>query len=148
MFNYCLVSYLSALLIGQGLKPFIMYFKIHKFDFKYAFSSGGYPSSHSAGATALATSILIQEGINSTYFAISFVLALIVIYDSFNVRWYAGRNIVLTKQLVKDLKSQIDINKPIYNEELKEVLGHNKSEIISGIFLGILLPIVIYLIWR
>ncbi len=147
-FNYPLLSYICSLFIAQGVKPLIMLFKTKKFSLKYAFSSGGYPSAHSAGVTSLALSIGIKEGFNSSLFAISFVLAVIVIYDAFNVRWYAGRNIKLTRQLVIDLKDKIDLNDPIYNEKLKDVLGHTKLEIITGILLGIIVALVVYLIWR
>lgn len=147
-FNYPLVSYICALFIAQGAKPLIMYFKTKEFSFKYAFSSGGHPSSHSAGVVALALSVAIIEGIDSTLFAIASVFAVIVIYDAFNVRWYAGRNIKLTKQVIEDLKDTIEKNDPIYDEKLKEVLGHKKAEIVTGILLGIVVALVLYLIWR
>lgn len=147
-FNYPLVSYIGALFTAQGLKPFIMLIKTRKFSSKYAFSSGGYPSAHSAGVTALALSSGIKEGFNSTPFAIAAVLAVIVIYDSFNVRWYAGRNIKLTKQIIKDLRDAVDKKDPIYEEQIKDALGHTKLEIITGILLGVVVALVVYLIWR
>ena len=148
MSYYPLVTYLVSLAIAQGVKPFIMYIKTKQFSLKHIFDSGGYPSAHSAGVVSLATSVGLSDGFGSSTFAIAFVLAVIVMFDAINVRWYAGRNNVLTKQIVKDLKYTIDENDPIYNDDLKDVLGHTKPELVTGIILGIFVAIVLYLIWR
>ena len=145
---YPLVSFLVAVIIAQGVKPFIMYPKTKQFKINYAFNSGGYPSSHSASVTSLAMAIGYKEGFDSSFFAICFCLTVVVIFDAFNVRWYAGRNIKLTKQLVEDLQDFIDETDPIYNEKLKDVLGHTKLEIVTGTLLGIAIATILYLLWR
>lgn len=145
---YPLTSFISAVVLAQGVKPFIMWPKTKKFKLSYAFNSGGYPSSHSAGVTALTMAIGLKEGFDSSFFAICCCLTAVVVFDAFNVRWYAGRNIKLTKQLVEDLQDYIDETDPIYNEKLKDVLGHTKLEILTGLMLGIYLAIVLYLLWR
>ena len=146
--NIPLTSYLSSLFIAQGVKPFIMWLRTRKFSLKYAFSSGGYPSAHGAGVVSLCLSTGLVEGFASTMFAISFVLMLIVMYDAINVRWYAGENNKLTKHLIKDLENIIDESDPVYETELKDVLGHTKLELISGILTGIAVALVVYFIWR
>ena len=60
----------------------------------------------------------------------------------------ASGNISLTKQLVEDLQYIIEMKDPIYDEKFKEVLGHTKLELVSGVFLGILVSIVLYFLWR
>jgi acid phosphatase family membrane protein YuiD len=67
------------------------------------------------------------------------IFSLIVLYDAANVRYYAGRNIQLTQQLVKDIQtlSTIKLDDPIYLMKIKEVLGHQWFEVIGGVVLGL-----------
>ena len=77
---------------------------------------------------------------------ITCVFSFIVIYDAANVRYYAGRNIQLTKQLISDLETLkgLKFNDPIYHEKIKSVLGHKFIEILGGILLGILVSLSMY----
>ena len=145
---YPLVSFLIALLIAQGAKPFIMLLKTGEFRLKYLIASGGYPSSHSASVVALCLSIGLKDGFDSSIFALSLGIVMIVLFDAVNVRYYSGRNISLTQQLIEDLQYIIEMKDPIYDEKFKEVLGHTKLETITGIFLGIFVSIVLYFLWR
>ena len=145
---YPLVSFLIAVFIAQGVKPFIMLIKTGDFRLQYLIASGGYPSSHSAGLVALCLSIGLKDGFDSSYFAIAFAIMVVVLFDAVNVRYYSGRNISLTKQLVEDLQYIIEMKDPIYDEKFKEVLGHTKLELVAGVFLGILVSIVLYFLWR
>ena len=145
---YPLISYLIALSIAQGVKPFIMLWKTGEFHLHYLIESGGYPSSHSASVVALCLAIGLKEGFDSSVFAISFGIMMIVLFDAINVRYYSGRNISLSQQLVEDLKYIIEMKDPIYDEKFKEVLGHTKLELITGILLGIIVSVVLYFLWR
>jgi len=145
---YPIVATVIALVIAQAAKPFIMLFKTGDFKLSYLIASGGYPSSHSATVVALCLSTGLKEGFDSTLFAISFVIMIIVLFDAVNVRYYSGKNISLTQQLVEDLKYIIEMKDPIYDEKFKEVLGHTKLELVAGILLGIVVSVVLYFIWR
>ena len=133
-------------LLAQVLKPYFLYRKTKRFDIHQTIASGGFPSSHSSTVTALSTAIALQQGIESTYFAISLIFSIIVIYDAVNVRYYAGKNIQLTKQLVSDLEkiNQTTFDNPIYHEKIKTVLGHKLIEVIGGIGLGLIVALLIY----
>ena len=135
-----------ANLLAQVLKPYFLYRKTKRFDIHQTIASGGFPSSHSSTVTALSTAIALQQGIESTYFAISLIFSIIVIYDAVNVRYYAGKNIQLTKQLVSDLEkiNQSTFDNPIYHEKIKTVLGHKLIEVIGGIGLGLIVALLIY----
>ena len=89
----------------------------------------------------------IQEGFNSALFAVTAIFAFIVMYDACHVRYYSGKNIELTQQLIKDLKDEakinIDYDEPIYKEQLKAVLGHKFTEVIGGFIIGLLIPLII-----
>lgn len=136
---YPLMAALSSWFIAQAVKPFVYYYRSGVFDFHYTFASGGFPSSHSSTVTALAIAVGIKESFESTYFAIALILAVIVIYDAVNVRYYAGKNIQLTKQLISDLQDivSLKLDDPIYNEKMKDVLGHRYVEAAGGIILGL-----------
>lgn len=141
-------SFVTAVLVAQILKPFFNAFVTKKINLKLCFSSGSFPSSHSAGVSSLALATGIQEKFSSTIFAITIAFAIIVIYDAANVRYFAGKNIKLTKQLIKDLKNQsnIEINDEEYDYPKKEVLGHTWVEVFGGIVLGLIVSIVIFVI--
>ena len=137
---------ITAAILANLLKPYFLYRKTKRFDIHQTIASGGFPSSHSSTVTALSTAIALQQGIESTYFAISLIFSIIVIYDAVNVRYYAGKNIQLTKQLVSDLEkiNQTTFDNPIYHEKIKTVLGHKLIEVIGGIGLGLIVALLIY----
>lgn len=143
---YPIMAALLANVIAQIMKPFFLYFRTKHFDIHQTIASGGFPSSHSSTVVALSTSIGLQQGFESPFFAIAIVFSLIVIYDAVNVRYYAGRNIQLTKQLISDLEdmSKVKFSDPIYQEKIKSVLGHKFIEAIGGICLGIMVALSLY----
>lgn len=142
-----LVTALVCNLLAQILKTVFYYLKSGEWDLHWVVASGGFPSSHSSTVTGLAMAIGIQEGFNSALFAVTAIFAFIVMYDACHVRYYSGKNIELTKQLIKDLKDEakinIDYDEPIYKEELKAVLGHKFTEVIGGFVIGLLIPLFI-----
>lgn len=142
------IASLIAHTISQFLKPFTEWPKIKRFHIQAIFMSGGFPSSHTATLFALATTVGLIEGFNSTYFMITLVFALLFAYDAMNVRLYAGRNIKLTKKLIEDLQkhesTHIDLEEPIYTIKMKDVLGHKLIEVIAGGILGIVIGLIYY----
>ena len=136
---------LSALL-AQLLKPIIYYFKTHRWNIWLVKDSGGMPSSHTALVTALALSVGLQERFSSTIFAVTAALAVIVIYDAANVRYYSGQNIKVTQQLVNDVQEELhtEFDNPIYQIKLKDVLGHKWTEVLGGFVLGAFIALVFH----
>ena len=143
---YPLWSFVTAVIVAQISKPFWELLTEKRFRPQLIFASGGMPSSHTAGVAALCLSIGFQESFVSPLFSVTLALGLIVSYDAANVRYYAGKNIQLTKQVIKDLKKKhdIELDHPIYNETLKEVLGHKWSEVISGAVIGLLTAFLVH----
>jgi len=136
---------LSAVL-AQLLKPIVHYMKTGKWNLWLIKDSGGMPSSHTALVTALALSVGLQEAFSSTIFAVTAALAVIVIYDAANVRYYSGQNIKVTQQLVKDVQEELntEFTNPIYQIKLKDVLGHKWMEVVGGGILGAFIAIVFH----
>lgn len=137
-----------ANVLAQILKPFFHYLRTRDFNPHYTIACGGFPSSHTSTVTALVTAVAIVEGIHSTLFAVTMIFALIVIYDAVNVRYYAGKNIQLTKQLISDLEEtfKLKLDDPIYFEKMKQVLGHRYVEALGGLILGIVVAIIMALL--
>lgn len=130
--------------VAQVSKPFFYYYRTGKFDIRYTIACGGFPSSHTSTVTALTIAVGIIKGITSTYFQIAAIFSFIVIYDAINVRYYAGKNIQLTKHLINDLVDMIKLplDDPIYHERMKDVLGHRIVEAVGGFVVGVVVPLV------
>ena len=142
---YPLVTALLSNILAQVLKTVVYYYRTGKWDFHWVLASGGFPSSHSSTVTALSLSIGIQEGFDSAIFAVTTIFSFIVMYDACHVRYYSGKNIELTQQLVKDLREMtgLHFDDPIYQEKLKNVLGHKFIEVIGGFVVGLAVPLIL-----
>lgn len=142
---YPLVTALLSNILAQVLKTVVYYYRTGKWDFHWVIASGGFPSSHSSTVTALSLSIGIQEGLDSAIFAVTTIFSFIVMYDACHVRYYSGKNIELTQQLVKDLREMtgLHFDDPIYQEKLKNVLGHKFVEVIGGFVVGLAVPLIL-----
>ena len=119
--------------IAQIAKPIIEYIRKRKVNLRLLVSAGGMPSSHSASVCALATAVAIQEGVRSTLFAISFILAIIVMYDAAGVRRAASIQARILNQIIDELFQ----GHPISETRLRELLGHTPVEVFAGAILGI-----------
>jgi len=149
--NYPLEVSILTVLIAQFLKLPIHYFIHKKWIPTILFSTGGMPSSHCAFVTALTLSLALTEGIASPLFAISFVLAGIVIHDSIGIRREAGKHATVLNDMKKqfyDIFNELNKgkakNKLIVGKRLKELLGHEPLEVISGMLLGITIVLITY----
>ena len=130
--NKILISAMISWFVAQALKVVFYYIKHHKFDISKFFSSGSMPISHSAFVTALVVAVGMVEGVGSTFFAISVVLATVVMYDASGVRRAAGRQARIINQIVFDFYKE----KQVKTEKLKELLGHTPLEVFVGAILG------------
>ena len=124
-----------SMFIAQFLKIFSPIFKKRKPTFSLLFETGGMPSSHSASVSSLCTSVAIIYGVDSVYFAISFVLATIVMYDATGIRREAGKHAKALNQLLFENKKDIFETKQF--KEFKEFLGHTPLEVLAGCILGV-----------
>ena len=81
--NYLLISAGTAWIVAQIFKIFTGIFHERKFNIvNLLFGTGGMPSSHSAAVTALTVSAGVQYGLASPEFAISAILAIVVMRDA------------------------------------------------------------------
>ena len=76
--NYPLVAAMAAILISQITKIPVARFLKRPVTITLMFSTGGMPSSHSAGVTALVTAFIIQYGFDSPFTAIAGTFGILV----------------------------------------------------------------------
>lgn len=138
-FNSIFVTSIIAWAVAQLLKVMLVLLHDKKLDFSRLVGSGGMPSSHSSFVTSLATGIGITDGFASSTFAISFVLALVVMYDAAGIRRAAGQQAKLLNRIVDEWQSD---DAETRNKRLKELLGHTPAEVFAGAVLGIVIGII------
>lgn len=133
--NKILIAALSGWVIAQ-LAKVILYTIVNKqFSFERLTGSGGMPSSHAATVCALATAAK-RFGAGSFEFAVSFVLASIVLYDARGVRLETGKQAVTITAIIDHLLNEGKILKlPEY--KLKELIGHTPFQVLIGSIMGI-----------
>lgn len=128
---------LTVLLAGFGaqLVKLIVYGVKHKnLSWHDLVVTGGMPSSHSAFVVSLATIIYLMEG-TSTAFAVSLVLAFIVLRDAFGVRRTVGEEGVILTHVLKKLKLH---DKPHFS------MGHTPWQVLVGSLIGLVVAIGVY----
>ncbi|KIL42140.1 hypothetical protein SD70_02925 [Gordoniibacillus kamchatkensis] len=135
-----LVTGLVGVGLAQVLKLPIHYWSRGEWDWSQMFSSGGMPSSHSAGAAALAAYLAMKKGVSSADFAISTVFGLIVMYDAMGIRRHAGEMAVELNGLDAQVEKLANLHPGVYHrrreEALKERLGHLPREVLASALVG------------
>ena len=140
--NVIFLSAAAGWLVAQVLKTIIHMLFTKKFVAERLVGSGGMPSSHSATVCALATSACISHGADSFEFAISIVLALIVMYDAMGVRRETGIQAKLINEMMEAF-AEMGREELSTDEKLKEFVGHTPLQVLAGAILGILIAILI-----
>jgi len=132
--NAVLFWSLFSCLLAQFFKILFNFFSTREIRFGIMFETGGMPSSHSALITGAASGIGYELGFDSSIFALSVAIALIVMYDASGVRKSAG----IQAAEINKLSKKLDPKSELF---LKETLGHKKIEVMVGSFLGPLITL-------
>lgn len=133
--NTVFMAAVSGWLVAQVLKTAIDTCINKNFNPERLTGSGGMPSSHSATVCALATASGMQFGGGSFPFAVSAILAIIVMYDARGVRRETGIQAQVINEMIDFFKT---MGKPLsYEEKLKEFVGHTPLQVMAGAILGI-----------
>ena len=138
--NYIFGTTVAAWIIAQSIKVLLGIFREKRFNFRWFVGTGGMPSSHAAGVSALSTSIGVAYGFDSALFAVTLVFTLIVLFDSQGVRFSTGKMAGVLNKMLDDIywKKRLD------DKQLKEFLGHTPIEVFAGIALGIVVSLLLY----
>ncbi|MBU4304347.1 MAG: divergent PAP2 family protein [Candidatus Omnitrophica bacterium] len=124
---------------AQGIKIASGIIKEKRFDFKWLLSTGGMPSAHSAGVSALAAAVGLYSGFNTVVFAITAIFALIIMFDAQGVRRMTGRQAEALNKIMED----IYVKHQVKHERLIELIGHTPVEVFMGAFLGIMVAVLV-----
>jgi uncharacterized protein len=137
--NRILVAAFVAWVIAQLSKTIYELIRYRKLILSRIVSAGGMPSSHSALVMSLATATGRVTGIESAAFAISLVLAAIVMYDAAGVR----RAVSIQARILNQMIDEAFEGKPFAEKRLRELIGHTPIQVIVGGLLGIGVALVI-----
>jgi acid phosphatase family membrane protein YuiD len=127
-------AFIAANLIAQFFKILTVAVKKRTFKWTILFATGGMPSSHSSTVVAMATSVGLIDGFNSTNYAIAVCFATVVMFDAAGLRRNASKQAMVLNKMIKQLMSpDTDAGKV----KLKEFLGHTPTEVLVGALLGV-----------
>jgi len=133
--NKALAIPVVAWIIAQILKTIIQSLRDRHFNIRYMVSAGGMPSAHTALVSSLATTIGILFGVSSGLFAISAILAFVVMYDATGVRQAVDKQSAVLNHLMDNFPK----TKHEFEYILRQLVGHTRLQVTMGAILGILL---------
>ena len=144
--NRGILTAISSIAIAQGLKILTHRRVTGEWDVKQVATTGGMPSSHSAGVSALATYIAANKGSRHTETALAAIFGVIVMYDAQGIRRHTGEIARLVNDL-EDSFASLSGDFPSFEfvereKELNEILGHQPIEVLGGAILGSVLGFV------
>lgn len=118
---------------AQIIKFCVFTIKNKRVNFKIFATTGGMPSSHSAGVIGLSISVAIITGYDSIAFAIAMGYSLITMYDAAGLRQAAGKTAACLNRVMDDFYKH---DMQAAGGRLKELLGHTPFEVIAGAIFG------------
>ena len=146
--NQVLISSVIGWTVAQVLKTIIDCALNKSFNAERLTGSGGMPSSHSATVCALTMSAALCYGLGSFEFAVSFVVAMVVMYDAVGVRRETGKQAKLLNWMMTENPFKLklnELNAEIVQETLKEYVGHTPLQVVAGAILGIIITLLVNL---
>ena len=139
--NPLVLSPLFAIVVAQVSKVVLILLTERRWAPERVTETGGMPSSHSATVAALCTTSALYHGLDSTAFAISLVLGIIVIYDATGIRRAAGRHAEILNELVEEFSHLFEEEKR--PKALKTLLGHSYPQVLVGVGIGIAMSFLV-----
>jgi len=141
--NRILNATVLAWFIAQSIKVLLILLETKKMDFSRFVGSGGMPSSHAATMAALVTMTARIYGFNSAFFAVSFTMAMVVMYDAAGVRRAAGKQASVLNKMIANIGND---DPDFWDVKLKELIGHTPFQVFIGAILGVVIGMVMPLI--
>lgn len=135
--NRVLLAGISGWAAAQILKAIIYAVLNKEFSIERLFGDGGMPSGHSATVSAMAMMSLLHYGVGSFEFAISTMVAIIVMHDAMGVRLETGKQAKIINEMIELLEKK-DYVMAFSEEKLKEFVGHTPLQVMAGCILGII----------
>ena len=136
--NKVLITTVCGWFIAQSIKVFIGVIVKRKFDFRWFVGTGGMPSAHASGASALATATGMHFGFDSPLFALAVMFALVTMFDAQGVRRSTGKQAEILNKVMEDIHWAGKVGE----DRLKELIGHTPLQVIIGSILGITIALL------
>lgn len=130
-----LICGLLSAFTSQILKFIVFTIQTRRINFKIFTTTGGMPSTHSAGVMGLSTAVGILQGFDSIDFAIALGFSLVIMYDAAGLRRAAGKTAACLNKMMEEFYNH-DLR--AVGGKLKELLGHTPFEVFVGAVYGIL----------
>ena len=125
---------LLAWFLAQLIKVLLEAVLARRLNLRLFVSSGGMPSSHSALVVACTAAIGKLTGVPGGVFALSVIVASVVMYDACNVRRSAGDTARLVNQILAHVEK---LTAEDFADDLREVMGHTPLQVLMGALLGL-----------
>jgi len=138
--NKSVITAFSGWFTAQSIKVMFGVINEKRFNFKWFIGTGGMPSSHVAGVTALATAVGLYEGVGTTLFTVTLMFTVIVTCDAQGVRRATGKQAEILNTIMDDIYWK----KKIQEEKLKELVGHTPIQVFVGIIIGLVVAFGLY----
>ena len=130
---------------AQLLKLAINWWRTRNVELKYLHTPGGMPSAHTAMVTALTTSVGLTEGFGSPVAMVALGFTAVTMFDAATVRRAAGEQAKVLNRIVKAWRQEHHLPSVA---NLKELLGHTRTEVFGGLATGVATAIVVCYLWR
>lgn len=141
--NIVFISAISGWFVAQVLKTIIYFILNKKFMAERLVGDGGMPSAHSATVCALATAASFEFGVGSFEFAISIMLAIIVMHDAMGVRRETGIQAKVLNEIMETFE-KMGRSELSAQDKLKEFVGHTPLQVVVGAILGVIIATVLH----
>ncbi len=138
--NRVLVITFLAWIIAQGVKVLLGVIREKRFNFRWLIGTGGMPSSHAAGAAALATACGLETGFDSVVFGLAAVFALVTMFDAQGVRRATGQQASILNRILDDIYWRGKVE----SQRLMELIGHTPVQVFIGAVLGIIIALSLH----
>lgn len=145
--NKVLIAGLLGWFIAQVSKFFINIIVNKKVEVERLFGDGGMPSCHSATVSAMAMMSFLAYGVGSFEFAISFMVAIIVMHDAMGVRLETGKQAKVIKEITQTIEKLTTLAVDFSDEKLKDLVGHTPLQVFFGGVLGAIVALISFFIW-
>jgi len=136
--NPIILSALTGWFLSQLIKAIIALLQIRKRGIKEVLEAllwrtGGMPSSHAAVVASMTAAVGFSEGMGSNLFAVSVIIAFVVMRDAMGVRRAVGLQARFLNLLGRHAAEKFNFD----FHPVKEIRGHAPLEVIVGALLGV-----------
>ena len=131
--NKMVTASVVAWMAAQLLKTILDAARYKRLNLRLLVGTGGMPSAHSALVCALATVAGKTQGYGSPLFAVTLILAAIVMYDAAGVRKAVDKQSEILTHLLNHMpRTQDD-----FDRFLEGLVGHTRVQVVAGGILGV-----------